>query len=183
MLEFVNLNETYLADVLRWRTSPEITKYMATDVENDLVQHKKWFKKNSKYWIIKKKSAPVGIIAIIDINWIHNQTTWSYYIGEEKVRAEIGGIVPLYLYNLVFNDLKLNKILTDVIVENVKVIKLHKFHGHREVGIFKKHYRKNGIYFDVQYMELLADDWKRMNDRFGHYQTHFQDWMKLMEVK
>ena len=63
---------------------------------------------------------------------------------------------------------------------NEKIIRLHKFHGHREVGILKQHYRKNGNYFDVKYLELLADDWNRLSDRFGHYQAYFENWKQLI---
>ena len=113
MINFISLKEEHLEIVLKWRTQPEVTKYMSTDIENNIVKQKEWFKKisidkMSKYWIITNDRELVGLIGLVDINWIHLNTIWSYYIGEKDYRRELGAIVPLYLYNHVFNNMNLS---------------------------------------------------------------------------
>ena len=173
-IEFKRLKEEHLEMVLKWRTQPDVTKYMATDIEYDMKKQKQWFQiisndKSSKYWIITYKTIFIGLIALVDINLTHRHTIWSYYIGIKKYRMTLGGIVPLYLFNHIFNKLKLKKIFANCMVENKGIIKIFQLHGFREVGVYKQHYYKNGCYHDVLMMELLAEAWKEKNDEFGRY--------------
>jgi hypothetical protein len=178
-IEFKRLKEEHLEMVLKWRTQPDVTKYMATDIEYNLEKQKQWFQiiskdTSSKYWIITFNTISVGLIALVNINWTHKYTIWDYYIGEAKYRSALGGIVPLYLYNYIFKDLKLNKIFANVMVENKGTIKIFQLHGFRNVGVCKQHYYKNDRYHDVLMMELLAEKWKAQNDRFGKYVGFFE---------
>ena len=114
-IEFKRLKEEHLEMVLKWRTQPDVTKYMATDIKYDLEKQKQWFQtisndELSQYWIITYNNIPIGLIALADINWTHRHTIWKYYIGEAKYRSTLGGVIPLYLYNHIFNNLKLKKI-------------------------------------------------------------------------
>ena len=173
-IEFKSLKEEHLEMLLKWRTQPDVTKYMATDIEYDMEKQKQWFQmisndESSQYWIITFKTIPVGLIALVDTNWIHQYTVWDYYIGEQKYRATLGGIIPLYLLNYVFKDLKLNKIFANVMMENKQIIKIFRLYGFREVGVYKQHYYKNGCYHDVLMMELLAENWNAQNNRFDKY--------------
>ena len=54
-------------------------------------------------------------------------------------------------------------------MENKQIIKIFRLYGFREVGVFKQHYYKNGCYYDVLMMELLAEDWNAQNNRFDKY--------------
>ncbi len=178
-IEFKRLKEEHLEMVLKWRTQPDVTKYMATDIEYDMKKQKQWFQiisndKSSKYWIITYKTIFIGLIALVDISLTHHHTIWSYYIGEKKYRTTLGGIVPLYLFNHIFNDLKLKKIFANCMVENKGLIKIFQLHGFREVGVYKQHYYKNGCYHDVLMMELLAEAWKEKNDEFGRYKSRIK---------
>ena len=42
-IEFKRLKEEHLEMVLNWRTQPDVTKYMATDIEYDMEKQKQWF--------------------------------------------------------------------------------------------------------------------------------------------
>jgi UDP-4-amino-4,6-dideoxy-N-acetyl-beta-L-altrosamine N-acetyltransferase len=179
MINFIRLKEEHLEIVLKWRTQAEVTRYMSTDIENNIVKQKEWFKqisidKMSKYWIITNDKVLVGLIGLVDINLIHLNTIWSYYIGEKDYRREMGAIAPLYLYNYVFNNMKLNKIFANCFIENVNMIKILRLHGFRDVGVHKQHYYKNNRFHDVLMMELLADDWKIKKDIFGRFVAPFE---------
>ena len=47
MINFISLKEEHLEIVLKWRTQAEVTKYMSTDIEKNIVKQKEWFKKIS----------------------------------------------------------------------------------------------------------------------------------------
>lgn len=177
MVEFIKLREEHLEQVLIWRTKENITKYMNTDIEYDLVQQHKWFKHinespTDRYWVISIKGKLVGVISLNDIDVTNRRTSWGYYIGEEKYQM-YGAIIPLYLYYYVFEELQLHKITAEVMKENENVVKLNKMHGCREVGTFYDHVYKNGRFYDVVLMELLKEDWRQKKRNFK-YKANFE---------
>lgn len=178
MINFIKLREEHLEQVLVWRTKESITKYMITDVENNMEKHRKWYEQINKsnkdrYWVISIKDTLVGVISLNNIDLYHRRTSWGYYIGEEKFQM-YGAIIPLYLYNYVFEELKLHKITAEVIRDNNKVVKINKLHGCRQVGIYYDHVYKNGKYYDLVLMELLKEDWLKKEKNLK-YKASFEE--------
>ena len=93
-IRFEKLQEEHLEMALKWRTQPDVTRYMATDIEYDTEKQKQLFQiisddESSQYWTITYKAIPVGLIALVDTNWAHRNTNWAYYIGETKYRLAL----------------------------------------------------------------------------------------------
>jgi len=177
MFTFTPLGEQHLEQVLKWRTQPEVTRYMYSDVEYDMNRQRQWYTQikdslSEKYWIVELKGEAVGVISLNDLNITHQRTSWGYYIGEERARL-YGGFVPLYLYNYVFNQLGLHKITAEVMAGNDNVIKLHRSHGYREVGIYYDQIYKYGEYHNVHILELLKTDWQAKHERYAKYTAKF----------
>ena len=172
MLKFLKIREEDLGLILDWRTLPEVTRFLFTDIEHDIENQKKWFKKlstddSSKSWMISYEGKRIGVISLTDIDRRNKRCAWGYYIGEEGSRS-LGGIIPPYLYNYVFHELKLNKILAEVMEGNDNIMKLHELHGYKFVGKHEKHVYKYDRFHDVFVYELLAAAW----DPKGKYRKH-----------
>ncbi|WP_338553361.1 UDP-4-amino-4,6-dideoxy-N-acetyl-beta-L-altrosamine N-acetyltransferase [Paenibacillus sp. KS-LC4] len=167
MLTFIKLREEHLEQVLGWRTKENVTKYMFSDIDYNLEHQKSWFHRISqseseKYWVISIKGTLVGLISLNGIDFTHKRTSWGLYIGEEAY-SMYGGIVPPYLYYHVFHELGLHKITAEVMEGNDNIMKIHKLHGYREIGVYKDHIFKYGCFHDVHVMELLKDTWAAKN--------------------
>lgn len=178
MLKFCNITENDLELVLKWRTQEEVTRYMFTDVENDLAAQRNWFKKISqdsscRYWLMQYQTKQIGVIGITDINRLHRHCALSYYIGDNSFRG-IGGIIPPYIYNYVFEKLAMNKILAEVMEGNEQVMKLHLLYGYRQVGVYKQHVYKYGRFHDVYVLELLRDEWEKRARKYKKYVAEFE---------
>lgn len=178
MLTFIQLREEHLEQVLKWRTQPDVTKYMFTDLQYDLDNQYKWFQKikqsdKEKYWIISYEETLVGLISLNDVDDQNKKTSWGYYIGEQNYRM-LGGIIPPYLYNYVFYKLNMHKITAEVMEGNVNVMKLHFMHGYREVGHYKDHIYKYNTYHDVYVYELLKDQWDELAPKYKKYVMEFE---------
>ena len=70
MLKFQKVKKGNLEQILKWRTLPEVTRYMNTDIKNDIEDQKKWFKKfstnkNQKAWIISYESQNIGFSEVL----------------------------------------------------------------------------------------------------------------------
>ena len=178
MIRFVRLDQSHLELVLRWRTDEFVTRYMYTDVENDLTKQYEWFDKikhsrTDKYWMVILRDVPVGVISLNGIDLANRKTSWGYYIGDERHRM-YGGLVPPYLYNFIFHNMGLNKITAEVMQGNENLLKLHRMHGYRDVGLFKNHILKYDNYYDVYILELLKADWDLKADKYKKYLASFE---------
>lgn len=179
MLRFIKLREAHLEQVLLWRTSFEVSRYMFTDIQFDMENQIKWFDKVSssltdKYWIISFNDKPIGLVSLNEINWTHKRCSWAFYIGEKDHRM-IGGMISPYVYFYVFEKLKFQKIMGEVMVENEVVRKLHQLQGCREVGFYRNHIYKNGRYHDVYLYELILKDWEQLKGRYNNCDAHFEE--------
>lgn len=179
MLKFAKLKEADLEQVLQWRVSPDVTRFMTTDIEYNLENQKKWFAKISKddsarYWVIELDGKPIGVINLIEIDRTHRRCSIGYYIGDVGSRS-IGFMIPPYIYNYVFNNLGMHKIYGEIIEGNDNLLKMHKIHGWRQVGIFKDHVFKYGKFSDVYIVELLSDSWKELQPKFGRFVGTFEE--------
>jgi UDP-4-amino-4,6-dideoxy-N-acetyl-beta-L-altrosamine N-acetyltransferase len=179
VFHFRTLLESDLERILAWRTMPEVSRYMFTEIDPDAEAQRNWFRAieddpTREYWVIHVGERPIGVIYLSDLNRQHHRTSWGYYIGELDMRS-LGGLIPPYLYNFAFarKDLDLQKVMAEVLEGNDRVMKMHVFHGYRPVGVLKNHICKRGRYQDVHLFELLRDDWERQC-RFEHYRALFE---------
>lgn len=87
MLSFKKLEESDLELVLEWRTSDHVTRYMYTDIEKNMENQRKWFKRISQddsqfYWIIQYNQNPIGLISLNQIDRVNKKATFGYYLGD-----------------------------------------------------------------------------------------------------
>lgn len=177
MFHFTPLEEDHLELVLLWRTREDVTRYMFTDVEYNLDQQKRWFSKvysspSDKYWVISINNRPIGLICLNQLDYVNRRTSWGFYIGEEEYRM-YGALIPPHLYNYVFDELQLNKITVEVMEGNENMLKIHKLHGYRDVGIYEKHIYKYNRFHDIYIMELTKDHWALSGARYKKYRSKF----------
>ena len=167
MLKFQKIKKENLEQILQWRNLPEVKRFLFTDIENNMENQRTWFNKIStdkyqKHWVISYQDQNIGVINLANIDYKNKYCSWGYYIGEPSQRG-LGGIIPPYLYNYVFLEMKFNKIIAEVMEGNEKVMKLHEMYGYRFVGKYKNHIYKDGMYYDNFVYELLAITWTSMN--------------------
>ena len=134
-INFREIKTSNAKKILIWRRKERITNFQFTDIKNSLKLQKKWIldsykKKNYYHWLISYKKKLIGFISINDLDFKKSETTWSWYIGEDKYSA-LGGYIPLFFYNWVFGKLKINKIYANVFIDNYNVIKIHELHGYK----------------------------------------------------
>ena len=178
MISFKKIRAADLGMILDWRTSEEVTRYMFTDIGYDLENQKKWFQRisddpGSRYWLVYRDDTPFGLVNLTEIDMRNGHCYWGYYIGEPEYRI-LGGIIPAYVYNHVFNDLEFNKAMGMVMDGNDNIMKIHESYGCRRVGVLEKHIRKYGVFHDVHLFELLRSKWNNTGDRYANRTAAFE---------
>lgn len=182
MINFRRVTEDDLEMILHWRTKPEVTRFMATDIEFDLEKQLRWFedvvrkKTPPEHWIILQDDRPIGLLNLADYDHKLQQTSWGFYIGELD-SWRVGGVVPIYFYNYMFfqRDLFLKKIIGHVFNLNLKVLQLHRFHGCLEVELLKDYITKYEKTYDITLVEMSRRHWLAQQDRFSKFQANFEE--------
>lgn len=165
----INLRKLALQDiemVRNWRNSPEVSSYMYNETFITEEQQLNWYNKvsndpSSFYWIIEYNSKSIGLVSITDINKTLNSCYWAFYLGDTTTRGGgIGAKVEYNILELVFFQLKLNKLRCEVFVSNQKVIKMHEKFGFRREAYYREHCMKNNEKLDVVGLAILKSEWE-----------------------
>lgn len=113
-------------------------------------------------FIIEYKEVPVGMIALVDINYIHRSfSVGRLLIGDE---ATVGNAPVVFdtetvLLDYAFETLNMHSMYGEVMGTNTGVLKLRKYLRYQQAGVFKEHYCVNGEYVDSVLFSLLKDDY------------------------
>lgn len=161
--------------LLTWRTSPRVTTSMNTDVDNTLRQQENWIlncnKKPSYYhWVIQAGDQPIGLIYLQDFQPEEGSCSWGFYLGDDNYSG-LGGLVPPFFYNTLFQYFGIKIVNAEVWVENESVIRLHQLHGYRFRPDRDRVIEKNGKERLLVSMELQRCSYDMV--RFGRFQAHF----------
>jgi UDP-4-amino-4,6-dideoxy-N-acetyl-beta-L-altrosamine N-acetyltransferase len=162
------IRENDLENIMRWRMDADITRYMNTNPKLTLEGQKKWFEAISAdsdvfYRMIEVDGVPSGVINLTKLNAEDGNIGWAYYVGEKKQRSmKLALALEMNMYDYVFDTLRKNAVYSDVFTLNQGVIALHKLCGCEVVEEKKAHVCKEGIYYDVTFMRMTADNWKNI---------------------
>ena len=169
-----------LDNVMRWRMSAHVTRFMNTDPVLTVESQHHWFDKllsadEFYYWVVEVDDMPCGVINLADINMTNKRCTWGYYIAETKLRSfQLALSLEMSLYDYVFEKIGLNKITGESLCVNTAAIKMHELCGCKTEGILCKHIFKNGQYYDVCIQAMLAEEWRKIRCDFEYQHIDFK---------
>ncbi len=164
------IRESDLEDIMRWRMSEEITRYMNTDPKLTLEGQRKWFasiQENTdvQYWIIEINGQAAGVINLTGLDRPDGNLGWAYYVGEQRLRSiQTALALEMSMYDHAFLTLKKQAVYSDVFTLNTGVIRLHTICGCEVVEEKKNHVLKGGVYYDVTFMRMTAQRWLEIRE-------------------
>ena len=134
MFTFREIETSDAEMILNWRTSPEIAKYMKTEVDHGILEQEQWIiscreRPDFYHWLIVHQEKPIGYISISEYNPVVKTASWGFYIGEGE-HAGLGGLVPPFFYHFCFSELGIERIDAEMLYFNTSVIDLHQLHGY-----------------------------------------------------
>ncbi len=166
-LRFRKIMRDELEIILKWRTMPEVTEHMFSDVPQDMEKHAAWFRHISTDptrldWIINAAEEDVGYVALQNISPVHKRCDWAYYLASLNVRGKgVGRAVELNILEYVFDTLRLNKLCGEIFLSNQKVVRIHEKYGSVVEGIRPQHIFKNGVFHNIVEIGILREKWER----------------------
>ncbi len=162
------------AMLLDWRTRPEITRHMFTDIEPDLARQRRWledcaYRPGFLHRLIAFDGVPVGYCSITTIDNDARIGSIGVYIVDMKARTGPAGLNFIQILNHAFFPLGLLKIENKIMGANARLARAQQHNGYREVGVLRRHAWKYGALHDVHLFEMLREDWLSFRERFRDY--------------
>jgi UDP-4-amino-4,6-dideoxy-N-acetyl-beta-L-altrosamine N-acetyltransferase len=127
-VNFHHVGEEDLAQLLEWRNSHEVARWMYTDHVITPAEHRAWYeriKDSGDYWIFDYQKKPIGLLAFHDVV-PGSGATWAFYIGDTSIRGK--GLGKLMAYNAMqfafeYGDGKMfPKLCYEVLATNDRVV-------------------------------------------------------------
>lgn len=158
--------------VREWRNHIDIRKNMYTDNIISAEEHQAWINslssnKSIKVYIAYKNNDAIGIASVSNINQLHKNADWAFYLNPEFLSTKgLGTLMEYHFLNHVFDNFDIEKLNCEVLEINPSVIKLHKKFGFTEEGIRRKNVLKNNERIDVYFLGILKEEWNQIKNSF-----------------
>lgn len=162
------VQEADLADIMRWRMDEEITRYMNTNPRLTPEKQREWLEgirrnPSVRYWLIQVEGQPAGVINLTGLDDPQGNFGWAYYVGEKRLRSFRTALsLEMSLYDYAFEVLGGKAVYSDVFTLNEGVIALHRLCGCETVEERKRHVCKEGIWYDVTFLRMTAENWSAL---------------------
>jgi RimJ/RimL family protein N-acetyltransferase len=160
--------------LLGWRTRPDITRYMLTDLEVDLEGQRAWLRASAEkpgfvHRLICLDGEPIGYASITTVDPGARVGTVGVYIAETRTRAGIAGFNFIHTLNHAFFAMGLAKIVNHIMGGNARLIRAQRFNGYRHVGVLHRQVLKYGELHDLNIFEQFKEDWVVFREKFQDF--------------
>jgi RimJ/RimL family protein N-acetyltransferase len=169
--QYVTLRPITPADAAitqKWRTSGRA--FLLNKGAQTVAQQRRWITSRPKSeidWIQVVDDRPVGMIALVDIDTVHEHAEAGHFlIGEPEIVKPYGTKVAAeatrLLYEYAFDFLDLHKLYGILSVENERMVTWNLYMGMVEEGRLRDHYFLNGHWQDGLILGLTLSDYRKV---------------------
>jgi ribosomal-protein-alanine N-acetyltransferase len=155
----------HLPDYCRWFSDLEVMRFLSRDTPPTLRQEEEWLDHVSRsetdvVWGIFADEQHIGSIGIHRINWRNRRASTGTLIGDKRWWGRgIAGEAMRLRTAYAFEELGLDKLITQVFSGNVASRKALESVGYQTVGLYRHHEFRQNQWWDMWIGEVLRDDW------------------------
>jgi len=129
LINFTNLSLEEKKMILEWRNHKDIRKWMYNRDIIGLSEHLSYIdslasKKDRLYFIVKYRDEVIGVIDFTNIDHINNKTDFGIYAKPNS--RGFGKILMSTIIDYAFCNLKMDRLIAEVFIENSRAISLYK---------------------------------------------------------
>jgi len=171
MIDLRDLVDEERDRLFRWRHEPEVDRWMSDLPVQSALDHARWFDSlredaDQRGWIIAFNGDPAGFLTLSGLLGRHRRAAWGWYIGEPWARGRgVGRAAQALGLDLAFSELGLEKVWAEVLADNDTALRAQAAAGFRREGYMRRHVLKNGVFRDVVFLAILADEWRAQRDK------------------
>ena len=161
------LERTDLPLLNRWRNDPKQIAALGGAFRHvALGADERWYEayvaaraNNVRMAICEPAGAMVGVVYLLDIDWVHRDTEFAIWIGDPAWRGKgCGEQATRMAVAHAFDDLNLERVHLEVLSHNEPAIRLYERIGFRREGLLRAAAFKGGRRHDLVLMALLRDE-------------------------
>lgn len=157
------VTEEDLPMVLTWRNHVEVRRYMFTQHEISLDEHRNWFAKASLdlsrcLLIVEEDQQAIGYVQFSKVE-DGGVADWGFYTRPDAPKG-CGRKLGVMALNHAFGPLKLHKVCGQAIESNQGSIAFHQRLGFALEGVLRDQQRINGFYHSLHCFGLLSTEWQ-----------------------
>ncbi|NDB69403.1 MAG: UDP-4-amino-4,6-dideoxy-N-acetyl-beta-L-altrosamine N-acetyltransferase [Methylocystaceae bacterium] len=156
------MTEDDLTMLLAWRNHPDVRRFMFTQHEIGLAEHRNWFAKASidtsrRLLIVEEAKHAIGYVQFSQVTE-GGISEWGFYARPDSPKGT-GRILGAMALTHAFGHLKLHKVCGQAITGNEASIAFHQRLGFTLEGVLRDHKRIDGAYYNLHCFGLLASEW------------------------
>lgn len=157
------VTEQDLLMVLAWRNHAEVRRYMFTQHEITLDEHRNWFANASLdpsrcLLIVEEAGQAIGYVQFSKVE-DGGVADWGFYARPDAPKGT-GRKLGVMALNHAFGPLKLHKVCGQAIARNQASIAFHQRLGFVLEGVLRDQQRINGAYRSLHCFGLLSTEWQ-----------------------
>jgi RimJ/RimL family protein N-acetyltransferase len=162
--------------LLDWRTRPEITRYMFTDLEPDLDKQRQWLtrcagREDFIHFVVEWQQRPVGYLSFAQIDRVNRRCSPGTYLVLKPAERYIAAFTHSFVLDYAFYRLNLHKVTYEIMAGNDPFIRGKPLMKVRSVGILREHVWKYGMFHDVHLFEITEPEWAGQKHLFARDKT------------
>lgn len=162
--------------ILDWRTRPEITRFMMTDIEKDVDKQRRWLESTARrsdfeHFVILREGRPVGYLSYAEIDRINGHCVPGTYLALEPHDRHLAPHTNSFIMDYCFYRLRMNKARFLIMAGNDRFVKAKHLTRVREVGVLREHVFKDGRYHDLHLFEQTRAEWEAIPRMFARETT------------
>ncbi|MHC6224578.1 UDP-4-amino-4,6-dideoxy-N-acetyl-beta-L-altrosamine N-acetyltransferase [Pseudomonas sp. X10] len=152
-----------LERVLQWRNHPDVRRYMYTQHEIALDEHRRWFENSQRnaarhLLIFERQGVPSGFVNITE-STPGRIADWGFYLAPEAPRGT-GRLLGQTALEFAFDDLCLHKVCGQALGFNERSVRFHLALGFTQEGVLRDQHFDGEHYHAVIHFGLLHEEWQ-----------------------
>lgn len=151
-----------LEQVLAWRNDAKVRRYMLTQHEISLAEHRQWFERTSqesmrRLLIVEEHGLALGFVHFAGVA-PGGVADWGFYAAPDAPKGS-GRKLGVTALDFAFGALELHKVCGQALDFNEASTRFHRELGFRQEGVLRQQHRIDGTYHDLICFGLLCDEW------------------------
>ncbi|WP_316346924.1 UDP-4-amino-4,6-dideoxy-N-acetyl-beta-L-altrosamine N-acetyltransferase [Desulfuromonas acetoxidans] len=156
------IEEEDLELLLKWRNHPAVKRYMYSQHDISIDEHKRWFLKlgeddSQQAFIFSINGQPEGYVNFKKIH-CGPIADWGFYLNPDAPKGT-GRLLGRAALDYAFYKMNLHKVCGQALGYNEKSINFHLRMGFKHEGLLRDQYFDGFRYHNVECFGLLADEW------------------------
>nr|WP_249419601.1 UDP-4-amino-4,6-dideoxy-N-acetyl-beta-L-altrosamine N-acetyltransferase [Rhabdothermincola salaria] len=156
----------------RWRTDPEVSRFMYTSGPASPAEHEAWFAAAAidgpahRHRMFVDGTTAVGLASLTNIDTrLHRSCSWGGYIDPASHGRGLGATLLVLSMRMAFDDLSLERVWVEAMATNDRAIALYEQTGFRREAFFRSFVWRSGTPLDVVGLALLRKEWLTLYPR------------------